>query len=193
MMRLNRKIHLYTGLGLLTFVVMYFITGWVLMHEGIFPHKDPVNTTWMEKLEYQGPDSREAWADYLQHEFSLRGKQGRIREMKDGRVSYQYFRPGYAFEVVVSADRETAEITESQWGFRNLMVGYHRIHGYGDGWLYNIWSFMYDLASLACIVFAISGIVIWYPTRRRDRLGWLFLGIGFGLTTVMTLYLMYAR
>jgi len=192
MVRFLRKLHLYTGLGLLSFVVMYFLTGYVLVHDGVFPRSDPTKATWGERLDYQGPDDVNAWAKYLQRKFTLRGKQGRIREMKDGKVSYAYFRPGYSFDVVVSADRERAEITQTESGFRNLMVGYHRIHGYGDNWLYCLWSFMYDLASGACILFAMSGIVIWYPTRRRDRLGWLFLGIGFGLTAAMILYLMHA-
>jgi hypothetical protein len=182
-MNLNRKLHLYSGLGLLAFVVM---------HEKLFPHKDPTKTTWLEKLDYQGPPETDAWSDYLQTHFELRGKRGRVREMKDGRVSYSYFRPGYGFEVLVSADKTKAEITDTSWGFRNLMVGYHRVHGYGGSWLYYLWSFMYDLASVACIVFAVTGIVIWYPTRRYDKLGWLFLGTGFGLTTVMILYLMWA-
>jgi hypothetical protein len=191
MMGFVRKLHLYTGLGLLSFVVMYFITGYVLVHEGMFPRSNPTRTTWGERLDYQGPDDLNAWAKYLQRKFALRGKLGRVREMKDGKVSYSYFRPGYSFDVVVSADRERAEITQTESGFRNLMVGYHRIHGYGGNWLYCLWSFMYDLACVACVVFAMTGIVIWYPTRRHDRLGWLFLGIGFGLTAAMTLYLMY--
>lgn len=192
MMKLNRKLHLYSGLGLLAFVVMYFFTGWVLMHEEIFPHRDPTRTTWLERLDNRSIRDMNSWADYLQSEFGLRGKQGRVREMEDGRVSYSYYRPGYNFEVVVSADKMWAEITETEWGFRNLMIGYHRVHGYGDSWLYYLWSVMYDLASAACILFAITGIIIWFPTRRRDKLGWLFLGAGFGLTAVMILYLMWA-
>ena len=192
MMMLNRKLHLYSGLGLLAFVLMYFFTGWVIMHEELFPHRDPTEITWIEQLDYQGPQDTESWSDYLQSEFDLRGKRGRVRELKDGQVSYSFYRPGFAYEVVVSAAQTKAEITETRWGFRNLMVGYHRVHGYGDGWLYYLWSFMYDLASVACILFAVTGIVIWLPTRRKDPVGWLFLGAGFGLTTVMILYLMLA-
>lgn len=187
-----RKLHLYTGLGLLSFVLMYFFTGYVLVHERMFPHADPTKTTWVESLDYDGPDDIEARSQYLQGSFGLRGKPGRIRELNDGRVSYSYARPGYNFEAVVSTNRQTAEITRTEWGFRNLMVGYHRVHGYGGSWIYYLWSAMYDMASAACIVFAVTGVVMWYPTRRHDRLGWLYLAVGFGLTTAMILYLMYA-
>ena len=189
---LNRKIHLYSGLGLLSFVVMYFFTGFVMIHPGIFPAQDPVITSWSEKLDYQGSDDPEAWSDFLQRRFALRAQPDLSRQLEDGRVRCLYQRPGVQFEAFVSADRQTVEIKRTDWDFKRLMIGYHRVKGYNGSWLYYLWSFMYDLASTACIVFAVTGILIWYPTRRRDRLGWLFLGTGFGLTLATTLYLMYA-
>ena len=84
------------------------------------------------------------------------------------------------------------EITESDLGFRGAMVGYHRMIGYSGGWLYVLQTLFYDLASAASIVFGITGIVMWYISRSRYRLGWVFLSAGFGLTLVMILYLMLA-
>ena len=37
---LIRKIHLYTGLTLLAFVLMYFVTGYVMIHHDLFPGGD---------------------------------------------------------------------------------------------------------------------------------------------------------
>jgi hypothetical protein len=170
---------------------MYFFTGFVMFHPVLFPSEDPVKTSWSERLEYTGSDDPEAWSDFLQSTFALRGQPGRSRELEDGRVSCVYQRPGVRIEAFVSVDRQTVEITRTEWGFRRLMVGYHRVHGYSGSWLYYLWSLMYDLASAACIVFAVTGILIWYPRRNRDRLGWLFLGTGFGLTLATILYLMY--
>ena len=50
---------------------------------------------------------------------------------------------------------------------RNILVGFHRMHGYGGGWLYNIWLVFYDLASLSLILFAVSGTYLWWRLARR--------------------------
>ena len=42
---LLRKIHLYAGLAILTFVIMYFVTGYPMIHGKWFPNPGPVETT----------------------------------------------------------------------------------------------------------------------------------------------------
>jgi hypothetical protein len=66
------------------------------------------------------------------------------------------------------------------------------MHQYGGGWLYNLWVVFYDLASLALIVFAITGVYMWYKLEGRKRLGWILLGLSFAYAGAMVLYLIYA-
>jgi hypothetical protein len=67
--------------------------------------------------------------------------------------------------------------------------GLHRLHGYGGGGLYDVWAVLYDLASLALIVFAFTGVYLWHATLRPRWPGWLALGVGAVFTTAMILHL----
>ncbi|MFH1071201.1 MAG: PepSY-associated TM helix domain-containing protein [Candidatus Glassbacteria bacterium] len=185
-----KKIHLYSGLSLFAFMVIYYFSGFVMINHSLFTEADPVEKVRSESFSWNGPVDSLAISAYIQEHYGLRGKRQPPRRLNDGRTRYNFYHPGVATEAMVSADRRSVEITVSDGGFRGMMVGFHRILGYFGGWLYVLWSFFYDAASAASIVFAVSGIVIWYSGRSRDKLGWLCLGTGFGLTLVVILYLM---
>ncbi len=189
---LLRKIHLYSGLILMTFVVMYFVTGYVMVHHDWFPHAEPVATTRTEPLEFAAVEDPKAYSLYLQQTFDLRGKRQEPRRGDDGSWRFRYFRPGTFHEAVVAADGKSVTITSRDETAHATMVGYHRLHGYGGGWLYDVWAVLYDLASLSMILFAISGIYLWYRLTRRKLVGWIFLGVSYGYAGMTILYLMYA-
>ena len=187
-----RKTHLYTGLSLLTFVVMYFVTGWFMIHGSWFPASELRRSTRLEVLSGVPEMSPEACAAYLQDRFDLRGKPAPPQQMKDGRWRYRYAHPGVAYEVTLSAGRDSAQIVRTEEPFLRLMNSYHRLRGYGEGGFYSLWSLLYDLASAALILFAISGIYMWYKLTRRRWPGWLLLGLSFGYTVATMIYLVHA-
>ena len=187
-----RKIHLYTGLSLLTFVGMYFVTGYVMIHGSWFPTLEIQRTLRLEPLSGAKEMSPEACAVYLQDRFGLRGKRLPPQQLKDGRWRFRYAHPGVAYEATVSSGRDSVQIARSDETFLRLMNSYHRLRGYGGGWLYDLWSLLYDLASLAMILFPISGIYMWYKLTRRRWPGWVLLGLSFSFAAVTVLYLVYA-
>ena len=93
----------------------------------------------------------------------------------------------------LDAERKQVVIEYSNLSFRGTMVGYHRIFGYGTNLVWDLWALMYDLASAGCIVFAISGVWIWATARERDRVSWVMLFTGVGVTLAMVFYLMLMR
>ena len=114
-----RKIHLYTGLVILAFLMMYLASGYVLIHREWFGL----------------PDSTAAKA----------------------------------------------------------FVKLHRLHGYGGGFVRNAYILFNDLASFACILFALTGIYLWWKTAKQKIWGFLCLGASCLYAIVMILYLMHAR
>jgi hypothetical protein len=187
-----RKIHLYTGLTLLTFVVMYFITGYVLVHGDWFPGRDPQKSVRSEPLGRAEEKPPEAYSASLQEQFDLRGRRVPPQRLKDGRWRFRYVRPGTSYEALVSSAGDSVQITRSEERFRGTMVGFHRLHGYGGGWLYDLWAFAYDLASAAMVLFSLSGIYMWYRLTRRRWPGWIVLGLGFSYAAATVLYLVHA-
>jgi hypothetical protein len=189
---LLRKIHLYAGLAVLIFLVMYFVTGYPIIHDSWFPKPEPVKTTRTEPLAYTGPKEPEAFANYLQETFDLRGRPIRRRRLPDGGWEFRYTRPGTFYEVLVPPSGDSVSITTRKENTVATMVGFHKLHEYSGGKLYYIWAFFYDLASFSLIVFGLSGIYLWYRLTKKKLLGWILLGISYGYAAVTVLYLMYA-
>ena len=187
-----RKIHLYTAMILLCFVVMYFVSGYPMIHEDLLPNPDPDRTTRTESLHRAGDMEPEAFSAHLQQEFDLRGKRLEPKHLRDGGWKFRYFRPGTEHEAVVDADGNRVRITREEEHFRRTLIGFHRLHGYGGGWLYTLWAILYDLASLSLIVFALTGIYMWYKLTSKRLLGWILLGLNFSYATATVLYLIYA-
>ena len=187
-----RKIHLYTGLALFAFVVMYFVTGYVMVHHDWFGEKPAVKTTRTETLAGGLPSGTEDASAALQEMFGLNGMRYEPVRRGDGTWRFAYRRPGVDIEAVVSADGRSVKITETRRDGVGTLVGLHRLHGYRGGWAYYAWAVMYDLASIAMIVFAVSGVYLWYKLTRRRTLGWIVLGTGVAYTVGMIVYLVHA-
>jgi hypothetical protein len=187
-----RKIHLYAGLSILTFVIMYFVTGYPMIHGSWFPKPAIITTTRTEQLSYAGAKEPEAYSKYLQETFDLRGKITRQRRLKDGSWVFRYSRPGTTYAAVVAPAGDSVRITTLKENIIETMVTFHRLHGYGDEELYSVWAFLHDLAAFSLILFSVTGVYLWYKLTKRRLLGWIFLGISYGYAAVTVLYLMYA-
>jgi len=93
----------------------------------------------------------------------------------------------------VSADLKSATVTEHRFGWQRVLAGFHRLHGYGGGWLYDLWAVLYDLASAAMIVFAVTGVVLWHRLARPRWPGWVLLACGLAFTASTLSYLLWRR
>ena len=187
-----RKIHLYSGLTLLAFVVMYFVTGYVLIHGDYFPRGEPAVTTREEALSSAPGASPEEFSALLQRQFDLPGKRQPPQRKKDGSWRFEYFRPGLLHEATVGPAGDRVTIKRSDFGAAQTLVGFHRLHGYGGGWVYDLWMVVFDLASFSMILFAVTGIYLWYKLTKRHALGWAMLGTSFAFAIGTVLYLVHA-
>lgn len=183
-----RRLHLYTGLCLLVFVLMYFVSGWIMVHEGWFHRGEPASESRTESLQLDGGLSDAALAEQLQARFGLRGKRQPPNRRGDGSRQFNFVRPGTTFEAVVAAESGQVKITRKEFGRVGLAHGLHRLHGYGGGAVYSVWALCYDLASAALIVFALSGVILWLQTTPRRLPGLICLGLGAAATAGMILH-----
>ncbi|MBW7996628.1 MAG: hypothetical protein FVQ81_08710 [Candidatus Glassbacteria bacterium] len=188
-----KKIHLYSGLGLMAFVAMYFITGFVMIKHDWFPSKDPDKSTRVEQVQIPAGLDLDQAGEWIADKFDLGGKPQPVQTVDDGRVRYRFFRPGVNLVAHLAADKASVEIERTQLDFSRLMVGYHRMRGYSGNIVWLLWGLMYDLASLGCIVFALSGVWVWATARERDKVSWVMLVTGVGFTLAMILYLMLTK
>jgi hypothetical protein len=184
---------LFTGLGLLIFVLMYFATGYVMIHPQWFNQAKPNSAKRIEALTIPSGLSNDQMSLYLQEKFDLHGKRTPASRKKDGTWRFNYLRPGTTFEALVSTNGQQVTITEQKFAFAGVMSGLHRQKGYGGGALYDVWSLAYDLASAALVVFAASGVFLWWKSTANRLPGWICLACSLGLTSLMVAYLMLRK
>jgi hypothetical protein len=188
-----QKIHLWCAFFLAIFLGMYFITGYVLTHQPWFGNPDPVKVTRFTELDFSSmPKSpnESSFAAILQNWLKIRGKAEPARQHKDGQWEFQFHHPGSLTTVILAADLRRATITEEHHSWQRTLIGFHRLHGYGGGILYDLWAVVYDLVSVATILFALTGIYLWYKHSKNRTWGWMLLCAGFAFTITTFLYLL---
>lgn len=186
-----RKIHLYSGLSLLLFVLMYFVSGLVMTHHAWFPREKTTSTT-EHPLDYAGAWEAEELGAFLASEFNLNGRMFQAKEQPDGAWTFGYASAGEENKVAVAATHDKVTVTRTEHGAVEVMHRLHRLHKYDGPWFYILWAVVYDLTSLSMIVFAVTGIYLWYKLTARRRLGWALLGTSFSYALATILYLLYA-
>ena len=196
MINLIRSIHRYAALVVMAFLTMYFLTGY-FMTSSVFREifwEPPIVTTRTGTLVAADNTEPEIMAARLQREFRLHGQRWKHERGADGSVTYFYRRPGTQYMVVVPSAGGSVEITEERYSLPRLLEDYHSLKGYGGGLIYDIWMVFYDLACVAAIVFALTGIYMWYKlTTGRRLLGWVILGGSYSFVGASLLFLIYAR
>ena len=188
-----RRIHLFTGLLLLVFVLMYFLSGYVMIHGKWFVEREPKVSVRTETLNFLVDPSDASLAGRLQAAFGLRGQSSSPEHKSDGSTRFNFVRPGTTFQAVITPGSGEITITRKDFGFRGVANGFHRLRGYHGGWIYVLWSCLYDLASVALILFGITGVVLWYQSTARHLPGWACLVASFGFTAAMICYLMWTK
>ena len=186
-----RQIHLFAAFILTVFVLMYFITGFVMILEEYFPRKDNAVTTVTKEIPGIRTASGETLVTQVREHFEVRGqyqvRQGKVRTV------ITFLHPGTEATVVVPNHSDSVTLTTKERNFVAAMHHFHRIHGYHGGWNYKVWAFVYDLSALSMMIFAITGVYLWYKTERIRWPGWLILA-GFTLFIAFTIYyLRYLR
>jgi len=180
-----RQIHLFAAFVLTTFVLMYFITGFVMIFEETFQRKDTSVTTINRGI----PGIREVTGDTLvsalRKNFRLNG-QYQIRK-NNAQTILTFRHPGTETTVVIVPHSDSVSVTTKNKNLIAVMHQFHRLHGYYGGFNYKAWAFVYDLSALSMIVFAVSGIYLWYKTERTRWPGWMIL-IAFTFFTAFTIF-----
>jgi hypothetical protein len=191
-----RRIHLFAGLIIFAFLMMYFITGYIIVHPDWFGRNaaKPEPTTQSASLAgYTGKREPRELAAHVAAQQQLRGRIRVPREQPDDAVRFSVMRPGTTHEINIPDDADTFTIKTSKENLAGTLIQMHRIHGYGHGWLFNLWVFFNDLASLSCILFALTGVYLWWKSTKNHLPGILCLTASCTYALAVILYLMYAR
>jgi len=187
--QLIRKLHLYIAFSVLAFVFMYFVTGFILIHENWFLKSKPTTSSVHYTVHIPDTSSVDKIAAYTEEKFGIHAKKERAEKNNDGSLYFEYSKPGGSFAITILPGGAKSIVKTTQFTAAGTMVGFHRVHGYGGGWLYDFYILMMDLASVATILFGLTGLYLWYILlRKKKKWGAIILAAGIGYTiTVITL------
>lgn len=185
-----RQIHLFAAFILTTFILMYFITGFVMIFGETFERKE--NS--VRKLSKEIPGihnvSSDTLVSLLKEHFDLHGRY-EISRNKSQQTIVDFRHPGTETNVAFGQGSDTVNVIIKKKNFVTVMHQFHRLRGYEGGLNYKAWAFLYDLSSLSMIVFALSGIYLWYKVERNRLPGWLVIITSTAFIAFTIYYLLY--
>ena len=196
MYRLIRTIHLYAGLVLCLATAMYAFSGFVILHGDWFEDREAERKIAIKGYGQAPPEegyTKEqavALAAELVELHGLRGRPKTPQQWKDGTWFFAYQRPGVVEEMKILRQHRV-EILIKEAGFAGFMNRLHHFHGYGGGRRFWLWGLLVDVTSAAMILFAASGVYMWYVLKKDRRLGWVILGGSTAYALGSILFLVY--
>lgn len=180
-----RNIHLFSALVIGLFVLMYFVTGGVMLMDHMFPRSEAV-TTQTVVLQSQG-DARDI--ERIRKQFSIGGYET-SGTGEGGQKVITWNKPGFRAALKIAADQATAAVEIERGTFGAIMNDLHRIRGYDKDVLRTAWAFLYDLASISLVVFAFTGLFLGLKMPKERGTTIICLLISTALTAFAITYLM---
>jgi hypothetical protein len=187
----TRGLHLYLGLFLSPFVVVFAISVFCLNHNW-FPggHSETLRRTvpgvripeGIEKL--QGRERVDAIRPLLDR-IGVRGEIGFVNwRARDGRLIVPVALPGQETVVDVDLRQAVASIETTDTGAWNATVYLHKSPGphnvalRGNWWPTRVWGWFADGVVYIVLFLSLSGIYLWTAMRAERRTGLLLLCVG---------------
>jgi hypothetical protein len=192
MYHLVRKIHLFTGLIILTFLMMYFVSGYIMVHRPWFVTAPPPPVVQTGPLEFATDLPADQLAPRVAKTLALSGRIQFPQNQPPGMTRFWVVRPGTMIRVDVPAKEHSAHLTTQRVGLVGTLIMLHKIRGYDKQPIFDAYAFFCDLAGLSMILFAISGVYLWWKRARNRALGIVFLIASCTYAAGMMLYLTYA-
>jgi hypothetical protein len=188
---LNRRTHLYLGLALLPWFLMYGLSSIPFAHNTFFDRRDAAKglPLWTLRsthtLDLPVPeDSKELralGATLLRVADVSAGSFGVYRQSPNQLNVYAYsFRHSTQLKYFIDEKRLTVEDRRFRWD--HFLTGMHARGGFEqEGWLDRSWSVIVDLVCIAIALWIASGLYMWWglPGSRR----WGLVAIAAGVAT----------
>lgn len=186
---LIRKLHLYFGLFISPFVIIFSLGLFVFNHPGLMQKIDPVNQlseirAQIRNVNYEGADLKVAKA--IIKELNITGEINFISRNKNS-IFFPVIKPGLKSEVRVDLKTDSVRIKSEYEGpvrataWLHSMPGPHNVNVRGNSFYIKAWRGIADTVVYLLLFLTISGIILWYSTglERKSGLVTLILGILF--------------
>lgn len=175
----TRKLHLYAGLFISPFLLVYAVSTIYLNHSVRPKPVDEQLGTMPLQLEQdlEGMDLVNSVLDQLELSGEIVGR-GQIR---NNQTTIRVARPGMVKVVTVNLEQQQATIMERSNGllgainYLHFNPGLHRVPNWG---MTKFWGWLADATVYLTLFLTISGIYLWLFIKAEWKIGWIMLGGG---------------
>ena len=177
---LVRRLHLYLAMALLPWFLMYAVTSFAFAHHDFFASFYEGHQNWTPRFDkpYDGgidahsdEAARKAFASRVVEEHDLGCAPG-VSPVRDRKVNVWCAR--FFSQVRVIYDVENKRLVAEDKNFRvdHFLTGLHARGGYHhDSVLHDLWAVIVDIVCLGFILWAATGIFMWWKLPRLRRWG----------------------
>ena len=181
----NRRTHLYLGLTLLPWFLMYGASSIPFAHNQYFEARDKAKglPLWTmrrdERYAIDVPatgELRPAGARIMK-DLGLIGSFGAYRQSPD-QVNVYVYRFLHSTQVKYYIAQQRITVEDRRFRFDQFLTGMHARGGFEqEGFLEKAWGVMVDLSCLGMLLWIFSGVYMWWSLPGLRAWGWLaFLG-----------------
>jgi hypothetical protein len=170
--------HLYTGLFLVPWMMVYALSGFFLNHESWFAGSKPVwvdmtDTKFVPDATFPPVSEDQAWAilTYLKLDGAHKISQDDAKQM----VIYRQCATGY-YQVTWFRQESRLMVRQQQPSSAYSVINaLHFQHGYSKPYSaylpWGIWAMIVDVVTVSTVFWVISGVYIWARRPRKRLLG----------------------
>jgi len=188
-----RRLHLYLGLLLIPWLLVYALSTVALNHTAQFRKfraPDPQwRPLWEKTVAITAPATPDGVRDTARRLIADQGISGAFGARRQGQrltINVQNF--WHPRRLTYDFDTQQLRAEQKSFAWLDVLIRLHERTGYGQGGpLDNLWAALVDLFCVATLVWIGTGLYLWWKLAATRR--WGFIALGGGLTTLLVLVL----
>lgn len=192
---LVRSLHLYLGLFISPFILVFSISVIVFNHpqstSRLLPVKSlPLMKSRLDNIPYDSTDLLTARA--IIQMLDIKGEVDFIFQ-NENEISFPVKQPGSKTQITVNKNTDSVYIKRQVEGalgaitYLHSMPGPHNQKIRGNSVFVKIWRILADVVVYVVLFLSVSGIFLWYFLKVERNLGFFSLGLGFVIFTGLLL------
>jgi hypothetical protein len=181
-----RTIHLYFGLFISPFVLIFSISALVLNHTDFINRSNPIKNlpdikTRIDKIPCDTTDLQTAKG--IIKKLGIKGEIDYVSQ-NENQISFPVILPGLTTKIKINKQTKEVLITKKEEGslratnFLHKMPGPHNVKLRGNSLFMQNWKIVADLVVYILLFLSASGIFLWYFLKAERKLGWVAIILG---------------
>lgn len=182
----NRRLHLYLGLSLLPWFLLYGVSSIPFSHPKFFDDREKAKglPNWTPRMErsYDAavPEGSELrpFGERIVRDLGLNGAWGIYRQGPD-QINVYVYRPFTSTQVKYFPKEKKLVVEEKRFRWDHFFTGLHAKGGFEqDSLLQDSWGAVVDIVCLGFLLWIATGIYMWWQLRGSRAWGWVALAGG---------------